>query len=94
MIVALNEDTYRLCGDERRVEYLLDWITGYARKDNVMNVLLSGGILQTSGNVVMINIDDSTMTRIKRKFNLRDDSLISSCVNILLIVAIVMGGGE
>jgi len=94
MKIPINKEIFELCRDEGYVEYLLDWISGYARRDAVISLIKLRALSNFIGPLITINIPDSTIKQLIRKFNLAEDDNLHSCIDILLIVALVMGGGE
>ena len=95
MEIPINKSILQsLEGGESRIEYILDWCTGYIHRDQVFRVLsFSNEISSLIKNTSIVDVDDSTVQQIILKYKVPSEQL-HLCINLLLIVGTLLGEGE
>ena len=93
MDIRIGEDLFRLCGNEGRVEYLLDWILGYIDRGAARELTSILSLPQTTtAKTVVVSIPNDLSIRIGDHMSGGQDINAVACW--FLATALLMGGGE
>jgi hypothetical protein len=95
MKIKINKQLLKsIDNDFSKIEYLLDWCTGYIHRNQIQKVKeFSIELSSLMKNTTEVDISDSTINDIKTKYRC-DLNNLTLVTNLLLLSAILLGEGE
>ena len=93
MEVAVNDFILKLC-DCNDIDYFIEWVTGYLDKQNIITLLKNDNNSIFNGNNTFVQIHESVIERVRKKFEIETDAGLQLAINTILLVSFSLGCGE